>query len=121
MPIDSNVRPSLFNAQPIVQGSYREILFNVFSSPSLTSTFDISGASIQVDVKSSRMGSSIFTKKNDIAGGSDSEIKINAGNISFTIYLSSTDTNLTLGEYIIVITIIKASKTFKILGNISII
>lgn len=121
MIISSEVRPSHFVLQPIVKGSYREVLFNVYDSPSLQTLYDLDATSITLEVLPSRDGIALITKKNTAAGGGDTEIKIESGNNSFTLFLEETDTDITFGEYIVIISIVKSSKTIKSIGTLSII
>lgn len=118
--ISPEIRPSMFLLQPIVKGSYREILFTVFNSPRLVESYDITGAQISFEVKVSRSGVSIITKRNTAAGGGDSEIA-QSSSTSFKVFLEALDTNLTVGEYTVEIVIIKNSKTMKVLGTLPII
>lgn len=84
---------SIVQIQPIIRGSNREHKFNTYESAQTGILFTDLDVTTQItfELKKDFYGGVIFTKKNQAAGGGDTQIYINSSS-NFSIFFSESDT-----------------------------
>ena len=86
------IETSVVVMQPIERGSDKELIYTTYESIDNETLFtDLTGASIQFELKKVKEGVALFRKRNTAAGGSNSQIEITTSSV-FKLYLTPNDT-----------------------------